>query len=99
MSQPTTRTATCRRTRARREGADVDESGSEREGARVGGATGPVEDDEMKAPDPDDTPSAARWRVAGRRAAGGRHAGGRAERPGHRARSHEPGTSRGEDRA
>lgn len=40
----------------RRKSADVDDSSrSEREGARVGGATGPVLDDEPKAPDPADT--------------------------------------------
>ncbi len=39
----------------RRESADVDESGSHRDGANVGGATGPVVDDKMKAPSPSDT--------------------------------------------
>jgi hypothetical protein len=40
----------------RRESADVDDqSESEKEGARVGGATGPVLDDAPKAPDPADT--------------------------------------------
>ena len=41
----------------RRETADVDTSGdsADRDGANVAGATGPVEDDEMKAPDPSDT--------------------------------------------
>jgi hypothetical protein len=40
----------------RRESADVDDqSKSEKEGAKVAGATGPVRDDEMKAPDPADT--------------------------------------------
>jgi hypothetical protein len=44
----------------RRESADVaDESASVREGARVGGATGPVEDSEMKAPEPENTPRGA----------------------------------------
>jgi hypothetical protein len=37
----------------RRESADVDDrSASEKDGAKVAGATGPVRDDEMKAPDP-----------------------------------------------
>jgi hypothetical protein len=40
----------------RRESADVDEqSESVKEGAKVAGATGPVLDDEPKAPDPADT--------------------------------------------
>jgi hypothetical protein len=45
----------------RRETADVDSGGdrTEREGADVGGATGPVVDDEPKAPDPRDTPGGA----------------------------------------
>jgi hypothetical protein len=45
----------------RRESADVDASGASahREGANVAGATGLVEDDEMKAPDSSDTPRGA----------------------------------------
>jgi hypothetical protein len=40
----------------RRESADVDsQAESTKDGAKVGGATGPVEDDEMKAADPADT--------------------------------------------
>lgn len=40
----------------RRESADVDgEDKLRRDGANVGGATGPVESDEMKAPEPADT--------------------------------------------
>ncbi|MGI8577295.1 MAG: hypothetical protein ACR2KG_05125 [Nocardioidaceae bacterium] len=40
----------------RRESADVGtQQESERDGAKVGGATGPVEDDEMKAAEPADT--------------------------------------------
>jgi hypothetical protein len=40
----------------RRETADVDDqSKSEKEGAKTAGATGPVRDEEMKAPDPTDT--------------------------------------------
>lgn len=42
----------------RREAADVGGE-STRDGAKVGGATGPVEDDEMKAADPADTPGGA----------------------------------------
>jgi hypothetical protein len=44
----------------RRESADVDsQPESTKDGVKVGGATGPVEDDEMKAPDPADTPRGA----------------------------------------
>jgi len=39
----------------RRESADVDSEGAQRDGANVGGAAGPVEDDGMKAADPADT--------------------------------------------
>jgi hypothetical protein len=35
---------------------DDQAGGTQREGARVGGATGPVTDDSPKAPDPSDTP-------------------------------------------
>jgi hypothetical protein len=41
----------------RKQSAEPDqEGGTHRDGARVGGATGPVEDDEFKAPSPSDTP-------------------------------------------
>jgi hypothetical protein len=44
----------------RRETADVDGAEeSVKDGARTGGATGPVEDDEMKAPEPEDTEGGA----------------------------------------
>lgn len=44
----------------RRESADVgDKAESTNDGAKVGGATGPVEDDEMKAAEPADTPRGA----------------------------------------
>lgn len=44
----------------RREAADVDgQDESSREGVKVGGATGPVEDDEMKATEPADTDGGA----------------------------------------
>lgn len=44
----------------RRESADVDgQDESTRDGAKVGGATGPVADDQPKAADPDDTPGGA----------------------------------------
>ena len=41
----------------RKESAEPDqEGGTHRDGARVGGATGPVDDDGYKAPSPSDTP-------------------------------------------
>lgn len=41
----------------RKESAEPDqEGGTHRDGARVGGASGPVDDDEFKAPSPSDTP-------------------------------------------
>jgi hypothetical protein len=44
----------------RRETADVDgDEKLRRDGANVGGATGPVESDQRKAPDPEDTPGGA----------------------------------------
>jgi hypothetical protein len=44
----------------RRETADVDgEEKLRRDGANVGGATGPVESDERKAPEPEETPRGA----------------------------------------
>lgn len=78
-------------------GAEVEESGSEKEGARVGGATGPVEDDEMKSPDPADTPRGGGASPADEQPA--------ADMPEDESSDpgvgpgHEPGTSRGEDRA
>lgn len=44
----------------RRESADVDpQEESTKDGAKTAGATGPVQDDEQKAPDPGDTPGGA----------------------------------------
>lgn len=44
----------------RRETADVDPpEDSTKDDAKVGGATGPVADDQMKAPEPEDTPRGA----------------------------------------
>lgn len=41
----------------RKESAEPDqEGGTMRDGVRVGGATGPVDDDSLKAPDPSSTP-------------------------------------------
>lgn len=80
----------------RRESADLDQD-AVREGARVGGATGPVENDDFAAPDPADTPRGATASPADEQPA--------AEAPetdlddDRVGPAHEPGTSRGEDRA
>lgn len=55
-SDPDTEDRTLPPYEGRRETADVDDqSKSEKEGAKTAGATGPVRDEEMKAPDPADT--------------------------------------------
>jgi hypothetical protein len=55
-SDPDTEGSTVPPYEGRRESADVDDqSESEKDGAKVAGATGPVRDDEMKAPNPVDT--------------------------------------------
>jgi hypothetical protein len=55
-SDPDTEGRTLPPYEGRRKTADVDDqSKSEKEGAKTAGATGPVRDDEMKAPDPADT--------------------------------------------
>ncbi len=80
----------------RKESADVDETGSRKEGARVGGATGPVEDDEQKAPDPESTPRGSVASPADEQPAKDApedEASAEGTGPGH-----EPGTPRGEDR-
>jgi hypothetical protein len=61
----------------RRESADVEgEEKQHRNGADVGGATGPVESDEPKAPDPADTPRGAVASPADERPAGDTPDGG-----------------------
>lgn len=83
----------------RRESADIEgQDASTREGARVGGATGPVEDSEQKAPDPESTER-------------GEHASPADEQPatdtpdvegsdsGTTRPAHEPGTGRAEDKS
>jgi hypothetical protein len=56
----------------RRETADVrGEEAATRQGVRVGGATGPVENDTMSAPDPGDTPGGATGSPADEQPAGG----------------------------
>jgi hypothetical protein len=80
----------------RREAADMDSGATAyRDGVNVGGATGPVEDEEFSAPDPRDTP-------------GGTTGSPADEQPASRAPetdlnddrvgpAHEPGTPRAED--
>lgn len=81
----------------RRESADVDDQDeTSKEGAKVGGATGPVEDEDAKAADPASTEGGATGSPAD-------------EQPAHEAPetdqdddgvgpAHEPGTGRAEDR-
>jgi len=54
-SDPDTEGRTLPPYEGRRETSDVDNSKSEKQGAKTAGATGPVRDEEMKAPDPADT--------------------------------------------
>src|SRR3954464_5943755 len=80
----------------RRESADGDgEEKLHRDGANVGAATGPVESDERKAPDPADTPRGAVASPAEEQPAeesGGADPGEASVGP-----AHHPGTTRGED--
>jgi hypothetical protein len=80
----------------RRESADVDgEEKLRRDGANVGGATGPVESDEKKAPEPADTPRGGVASPADERPAEETPSGDPGEAsvgPAHHA-----GTTRGED--
>ena len=79
----------------RRDSGEAAETGSEREGARVGGATGPVEDETPKAPDPEDTPRGSVASPADEQPAGHTREGEPDE--GSTGPAHEPGTPRGED--
>ena len=55
-SEPDTEGRTLPPYEGRRESADVDDQDkSVKDDAKTAGATGPVRDDEMKAPDPEDT--------------------------------------------
>jgi len=78
----------------RRDSADVERTGSERDGARVGGATGPVVDDEPKAADPRTTPRGGVASPADEQPAED-EATTESSAPG-TGPSHEPGTARGE---
>ena len=79
----------------RRDSGEVAETGSAREGARVGGATGPVEDADPKAPDPEDTSRGAVASPADEQPAGDTREGEPDE--GATGPAHEPGIPRGED--
>ena len=80
----------------RRESADVEgEEKLRREGANVGGATGPVESDERKAPEPGDTPRGAVASPADERPAEDTPSGDEGEAS--VGPAHHPGTTRGED--
>jgi hypothetical protein len=80
----------------RRESADVEgEEKLRRDGANVGGATGPVESDEMKAPEPADTPRGAVASPADEQPAADTPDG--APGPASVGPAHHPGTTRGED--
>jgi hypothetical protein len=68
---------------------------STREGVKVGGASGPVEDQDMKAADPADTARGAVASPADEQPAS--QSGGRDEDEGSVGPAHQPGTVRGED--
>jgi hypothetical protein len=80
----------------RRTSADVDgEEELRRDGANVGGATGPVESDERKAPEPADTPRGAVASPADEQPAADTPDG--EPGPASVGPAHHPGTTRGED--
>jgi hypothetical protein len=72
------------------------EGGTYREGARVGGATGPVDDDEFKAPSPSDTPGGRTTTPADEQPAADMPDGASAEQGDDRT-SHIAGVPKGED--
>jgi hypothetical protein len=80
----------------RRDSGDVaGEEKLRRDGANVGGATGPVESEEMKAPEPADTPRGAVASPADEQPAADDPDGDPG--PASVGPSHHPGTARGED--
>src|SRR3954454_1237339 len=82
--------------KGRRESADVDgEEKLRRDGANVGGATGPVESDEQKAPEPAGTRRGAVASPADEQPAG--ESGGPDPGEASVGPAHHPGTTRGED--
>jgi hypothetical protein len=82
----------------RRESADVKEQEAARKGgAKVGGASGPVDDPEMSAPDPNDAPGGATGSPADEQSASqASQTDGDDEGVGP---AHQPGTRRAEDRS
>lgn len=82
----------------RREAADIDgQEESVKDGAKTAGATGPVEDDEMKAPEPEDTEGAATGSPADEQPAEG-ESEDPGEGPGATGPDHVGGTGRAEDK-
>jgi hypothetical protein len=82
----------------RRESADVDgEEESVKDGVKTAGATGPVEDDEMKAPAPEDTQRGAVASPSDEQPAENESAGPGAG-PGATGPDHVAGTGRAEDK-
>lgn len=80
----------------RQRSGDVDSKGkSTKQGAKTAGATGPVEDDEMKADRPEDTPRGAVASPADEQPAA--ESGGSAPDEGSVGPAHVAGTRRGED--
>jgi hypothetical protein len=95
-SDPDTEGRTLPPYEGRRKTADVDDqSKSEKEGAKTAGATGPVRDDEMKAPDPADTAQGRQASPADEQPADQMPESETSD-PGVRP-AHVPGTQRGED--
>ncbi len=87
----------------RRESADIDDQDeSVKEGARTAGATGPVEDDQPKAPDPEDTEGGAVASPADEQPADEQPAEGETDDPGAgpgaTGPGHVGGTGRAEDK-
>lgn len=87
----------------RQESADVDgQEESTKDGVKSGGATGPVEDDEMKAPDPAGTERGQHASPADEQSASDSSDSSddhTATDPNQTGPSHEPGTGRAEDKS
>lgn len=81
----------------RQTSAPVDEGGTHREGANVGGATGPRTSDGMTDADPDDTPGGRQWSPSDETPAG--DGSGRPQEDPGVGPDHYGGTTRGEDHA
>ncbi|MDP3891814.1 hypothetical protein [Nocardioides sp.] len=95
---PDTENATVPPYEGRREAADVDDQDeSEKDGAKTAGATGPVEDDEKKAPAPEGTERGATASPADEQPADNRSAGVDSG-PGATGPDHITGTGRAEDK-